>query len=43
MIAGGQGVRRSMLVRIAMAWAFTLPATILISGILFYVLNNPKF
>ncbi len=43
MIAGGQGVHRDMLVRIAMAWVFTLPATILISGVLFYVLDNPKF
>jgi PiT family inorganic phosphate transporter len=43
MIAGGQGVNRSMLVRIAMAWVFTLPATILIAGVLFYVLNDPRF
>jgi inorganic phosphate transporter, PiT family len=43
MIAGGQGVQRSMLVRIVMAWVFTLPVTILLSGVLFYVLNNPKF
>jgi PiT family inorganic phosphate transporter len=42
MIAGGQGVQRSMLIRILMAWAFTLPVTILVSGAIFYVLNNPK-
>jgi PiT family inorganic phosphate transporter len=43
MIAGGQGVQRSMLVRIVMAWVFTLPVTILVSGALFYVLDSPKF
>jgi PiT family inorganic phosphate transporter len=43
MIAGGQGVHRNMVMRILMAWVFTLPATILISGGLFYVLDNPKF
>ena len=43
MIAGGQGVQRSMLVRIGMAWLFTLPATILISGAIFYLLDNPRF
>jgi inorganic phosphate transporter, PiT family len=43
MIAGGQGVQRSMLVRIVMAWVFTLPVTILLAGGLFYVVNNPKF
>jgi PiT family inorganic phosphate transporter len=43
MVAGGQGVQRPMLVRIGMAWLFTLPATMLISGVLFYVLDNPRF
>lgn len=43
MIAGGQGVQRSMLIRIGMAWLFTSPATILISGVIFYLLDNPKF
>jgi PiT family inorganic phosphate transporter len=43
MIAGGQGVHRAMVMRIVMAWVFTLPATILIAGALFYVLNNPRF
>ena len=42
MIAGGQGVQRPMLVRIGLAWLFTLPATILISGALFYLLDSPS-
>ena len=42
MIAGGQGVQTGILVRIGMAWLFTLPATILISGVLFYLLDNPN-
>jgi len=42
MIAGGQGVQRGMLTRIVMAWLFTLPATILIAGCLFYLLDNPR-
>jgi len=43
MVAGGQGVHRIMLTRIVTAWVFTLPVTMLISGVLFYLLNNPKF
>ncbi len=43
MIAGGQGVQRAMMVRIALAWVFTLPATMLIAGGLFWVLANPSF
>jgi PiT family inorganic phosphate transporter len=43
MIAGGQGVHRAMVVRILMAWVFTLPATMLIAGGLFYMLDNPGF
>lgn len=42
MIAGGQGVQRGMLVRIGLAWLFTLPATIVIAGILFYLLDSPS-
>ena len=42
MIAGGQGVQRNMLIRIGLAWLFTLPATILISGVLFYILDSPS-
>jgi PiT family inorganic phosphate transporter len=41
MIAGGQGVHRAMVMRIVMAWVFTLPATILLAGGLFYLLDNP--
>ncbi len=43
MIAGGQGVQRGMLIRIGMAWLFTLPATILIAGAIFYLLDNPGY
>ncbi len=43
MVAGGQGVQRTMLVRIGLAWLFTLPATILIAGGLFYLLDSPQF
>jgi inorganic phosphate transporter, PiT family len=43
MIAGGQGVQRGMLVRIALAWVFTLPITMLVAGALFYLLDNPRF
>ena len=43
MITGGQGVHRAMVIRILMAWVFTLPATILIAGVLFYILDNPGF
>ncbi len=41
MVAGGQGVQGGMLVRIGLAWLFTLPVTILLAGALFYVLDNP--
>ena len=43
MIAGGQGVQSGMLVRIGLAWLFTLPVTILLGGGLFYLLANPSF
>ncbi len=43
MVAGGQGVQRSMLIRIGLAWLFTLPVTFLLAGGLFYVLANPSF
>jgi PiT family inorganic phosphate transporter len=43
MVSGGQGVERGMLLRIVAAWVFTLPATMLIAGALFYVLDNPRF
>ncbi len=43
MVAGGQGVQGGMLVRIGLAWLFTLPVTMVLSGVLFYVLDNPGF
>jgi PiT family inorganic phosphate transporter len=43
MMSGGQGVQRSMITRIVMAWVFTLPATMLIAGALFWMLGNPSF
>lgn len=43
MIAGGQGVQVGMLTRIALAWVFTLPVTILLAAGLFYVLDSPGF
>ena len=43
MVAGGQGVQGGMVSRIVMAGVFTLPATILIAGALFFLLANPKF
>ncbi len=43
MVSGGQGVQGGMVSRIVMAWVFTLPATILIAGGLFYLLANPNF
>ncbi len=42
MIAGGQGVQPAMLIRIALAWIFTLPVTMLLAGGLFYLLANPS-
>jgi len=43
MIAGGQGVQGGMLTRIALAWVFTLPVTMLLAGGLFYLLADPNF
>jgi inorganic phosphate transporter, PiT family len=43
MAVGGQGLQRSMLVRIVLAWLFTLPVTMGLSAGLFYVLANPRF
>jgi inorganic phosphate transporter, PiT family len=42
MATGGQGVQRGMLIRIALTWVVTLPVTIFLSGVLFYVLDNPN-
>jgi PiT family inorganic phosphate transporter len=43
MVTGGQGVQGGMVGRIVMAWIFTLPATIILAGGLFYILANPGF
>ena len=42
MVAGGQGVQGGMLLRIALAWIFTLPVTMALSGALFYVMSSPN-
>lgn len=41
MIAGGQGVQKAMLLRIGAAWIVTLPVTMSVAGVLFYLLDNP--
>ncbi len=43
MVTGGQGLQAGTLVRIILAWVFTLPVTVVVSGALFYVLDNPSF
>lgn len=43
MAVGGQGLQRSMMVRIVITWLVTLPVTIGLSAGLFYVLANPRF
>jgi PiT family inorganic phosphate transporter len=42
MVTGGQGVQLGMLTRIALAWVFTLPVTMLLAGGLFYLFDNPN-
>jgi PiT family inorganic phosphate transporter len=42
MVAGGQGVQLGMLPRIALAWAFTLPDTMLLAGGLLYLRDDPN-
>lgn len=42
MVSSGAGLRYGMISRIAVAWLFTLPVTILIAGGLYYVLANPS-
>ncbi|MDQ2801690.1 MAG: inorganic phosphate transporter, partial [Pseudomonadota bacterium] len=39
MVGSGSGVNRGMLLRIAAAWVFTLPITIVVAAGLFYVLS----
>ena len=42
MVGSGSGINRGMLLRIALAWVFTLPITIVVAAGLFYLLaNNP--
>jgi len=43
MVTSGAGLRYGMISRIVVAWVFTLPATILIAGGIYYLLTNPKF
>jgi PiT family inorganic phosphate transporter len=43
MVTSGAGLRYGMISRIVIAWVFTLPATIVIAGGLYYVLASPKF
>ncbi|GAC89202.1 inorganic phosphate low-affinity transporter [Gluconobacter thailandicus F149-1 = NBRC 100600] len=38
MVASGSGINMHMLTKIALAWLFTLPVTITVSAILFYIL-----
>lgn len=43
MVTSGAGLRYGMIRRIIMAWALTLPVTILVAGGLYYVLASPTF
>jgi PiT family inorganic phosphate transporter len=43
MVASGAGLRYVMIRRIVLAWVLTLPATILVAGGLYYLLESPKF
>ena len=40
MVGSGSGINRGMLMRIALAWVFTLPITIVVAAGLFYLLAN---
>jgi PiT family inorganic phosphate transporter len=42
MVSSGAGLRYRMISRIVIAWVFTLPVTILISGGLYYLLASPR-
>jgi PiT family inorganic phosphate transporter len=42
MVTAGAGLRYRMISRIVIAWLFTLPATILIAGGLYYLLTSPR-
>jgi PiT family inorganic phosphate transporter len=41
MVSSGAGLRYGMLSRIAIAWLVTLPVTIIISALLYYILDSP--
>jgi PiT family inorganic phosphate transporter len=43
MVTSGAGLKYRMISRIAIAWIFTLPVTIMIAGGLYYFLVSPKF
>jgi PiT family inorganic phosphate transporter len=43
MVAHGAGLQYQILRRILLAWALTLPVTILIAGTLYYFLASPRF
>jgi inorganic phosphate transporter, PiT family len=43
MVASGAGLRYAMIRRIVLAWVLTLPATIIVAGGLYYLLESPKF
>jgi PiT family inorganic phosphate transporter len=42
MVSSGAGLRYGMLSRIAIAWLVTLPVTIIIAALLYYLLENPS-
>jgi inorganic phosphate transporter, PiT family len=42
MVSSGAGLRYGMLSRIAIAWLITLPVTIGIAALLYYLLENPR-
>ena len=43
MVTSGAGLKYGMVSRIAIAWVFTLPVTILVAGGLYYLLASPRF
>jgi PiT family inorganic phosphate transporter len=43
MVADHVGLEYGMVSRIVLAWVLTLPVTMLIAGVLYYVLASPKF
>jgi PiT family inorganic phosphate transporter len=41
MVTSGAGLKYGMISRIAIAWVFTLPVTIVVAGGLYYLLASP--